>query len=140
MKDDIRNIRNSGKTLTPADKTSNMYSLTKDEYNKLKQNSVTSTYKKANNKIKENVDKGGVKFAKKAGVFERMEINGENNCFITLKDHKENFENNPSTRLINPAKNEVGRISKVILDNINTNLKATLGVNQWKNTKCYRLV
>ena len=64
-----------------------------------------------------------------------MDQNGTNNCFITLKDHKENFQNNPTTRLINPAKNEVGRISKVILDNINKKLQESLGVNQWKSTQ-----
>ena len=63
-----------------------------------------------------------------------MEFNGEMNCFITLKDHKENFCNNPSTRLINLAKNEIGRISKTILDRINASLCDKLKLNQWKNT------
>ena len=63
-----------------------------------------------------------------------MEVNAKNECFITLKDHKENFANQPKTRLINPAKNEVGRISKVILDNINKELRSKLNLNQWKNT------
>ena len=34
----------------------------------------------------------------------------------------------------NPAKNEIGRISKCILDRINNELKRNLNVNQWKNT------
>ena len=51
-----------------------------------------------------------------------MFINGKNNCFITLKDHKENFLNNPRTRLLNPAENELGKISKAILDKMNLNL------------------
>ena len=135
LKKDIKSMRTSGKTLTPADKTSNMYRLSKEEYNQLKKNAVTSKYKKASNKIKEKIDKGSVKFAKKAGILSRMDQNGTNNCFITLKDHKENFQNNPTTRLINPAKNEVGRISKVILDNINKKLQEILGVNQWKSTQ-----
>lgn len=84
--------------------------------------------------MKEKIDKTGFKFAKKAGVADRMEVNGTNNCFVTLKDHKENFENNPTTRLINPAKNEIGRISKRILDKINKDLKAKTEVNQWKST------
>ena len=46
----------------------------------------------------------------------RMFINGKNNCFITLKDHKAYFLNSPKTRLLNPAKNEFGRISKTILN------------------------
>ena len=63
-----------------------------------------------------------------------MFINGRNNCFITLKDHKANFLNNPKTRLLNPAKKELGRISKAILDKINLNLRNATKVNQWKNT------
>ena len=134
MKKDIQDIRKSNKTLTPADKTSNYYRLSKEEYNTLKHNAITSTYKKGSEKIKTKVDKLGAKYAKKAGALERIQINGTNQCFVTLKDHKENFDNNPKTRLINPAKNEIGRISKVILDKINTSLKDSLAVNQWKNT------
>ena len=37
-------------------------------------------------------------------------------------------------RLINSAKNELGRISKAILDNINKRLCTRLNINQWKNT------
>ena len=39
-------MQQSGKTLTPADKTSNIYRLTKKEYNKMRTDTVTSTYKK----------------------------------------------------------------------------------------------
>ena len=39
-------MQQSGKTLTPADKTSNIYRLTKKEYNKMRADAVTSTYKK----------------------------------------------------------------------------------------------
>ena len=47
-----------------------------------------------------------------------MEANEECNSFITIKDHKENFDNHPTVRLINPTKNELGRVSKLILDKI----------------------
>ena len=72
----------------------------------------------------ENVDKG---------ILDRMDVNSTNTCFITLKDHKENFLNNPTVRLINPAKNELGRISKAILDNIKKRLCTSLNINHWKN-------
>ena len=65
----------------------------------------------------------------------QLDINEESNCFFILKDHKENFQNNPTVRLINPAKNDIGRISKVILDKINSSLIKQLKVNQWKNTQ-----
>ena len=67
-------------------------------------------------------------------VLNRLEINGESNSFITLKDHKENFNNNPTVRLINPAKNELGHISKAILDTANKNIREAMGLNQWRNT------
>ena len=51
LKEDTRNIRNSSKALVPADKTSNLYKLTKGEYTNLKRNAITSTYKKASGKI-----------------------------------------------------------------------------------------
>ena len=55
-------------------------------------------------------------------------------AFITLKDHKENFASNLPCRLINPAKSEMGEISKRILDDILTNVKQKTSVNLWKNT------
>ena len=64
-----------------------------------------------------------------------MFVNGKQNCFITLKDHKPNFQNNPTVRILNPVKNELGRISKTILDKINVNLRNSLHLNQWKNTQ-----
>ena len=63
-----------------------------------------------------------------------MDVNAESNCFITIKDHKENFLNHAKVRLINPANNKLRRISKTILDNINLKLFETTKINQWKNT------
>ena len=59
-----------------------------------------------------------------------MEINGDNNSFITLKDHKENFNNNITVRLINPGRNELGRISKGILDTAIKNIGEAMS---WRN-------
>ena len=47
-------------------------------------------------------------------VLNQLDINEESNCFFTLKNHKDNFQNNPTVKLINPTKNEIGRINKVI--------------------------
>ena len=38
--------------------------------------------------------------------------------FITSIDLNPNFENNVTTKLINSVKNEIGRMSKVTLENI----------------------
>ena len=107
-------IQQSTKTLTPADKTSNMYWLTKEEYNKMRRNAITSTYKKANGNIKTRINGKGKEIVKKSvdNIIDTMDVNAESNCFITIKDHKENFLNHPKVCLINPAKNKLGRISK----------------------------
>ena len=46
-----------------------------------------------------------------------------------------NFQNNLTIRVLNPPKNELGRISKTILDKINVNLRNSIHLNQWKNTQ-----
>ena len=112
-----------------------MYRLSKEEHEGLLTNAVTSSYKKANNSIKKKINMAGKQILKNNEILNRIEINGENNCFFTLKDHKDNFANNPQVRLINPAKNELGRISKVILDKINLAIREHFSFNQWKNTQ-----
>ena len=63
-----------------------------------------------------------------------MFVHGKWNCFITLKHHKLNIQNNSTVQLLNLAKNEIGRMSKTILDNINLNLGNSLHFNQLENT------
>ena len=98
-------------------------------------NSITSIYKKSNNNIKKKINISGRNILKDKEVLQRMDINGESNCFITLKDHKENFQNNPSVRLVNPAKNELGRLSKFVIQAMNKELRYKFNLNQWKNTE-----
>ena len=59
LKSDI--TQQSSKTLTPAYKTSNMYRLTKEKYNKMRRNAITSAYKKADGNIKKIIDEKGKK-------------------------------------------------------------------------------
>ena len=65
---------------------------------------------------------------------DRIDAFAEKEAFVTLKDHTPNFANNPSCRLINPAKSEIGIISQKILQRINSEVVKATGLNQWKNT------
>ena len=112
-------------TLTAADKTSNMYRLSKEEYSNPLQNTIASKYKKINKDTTTNINKEGVIHVREANIINRIKINGTSSSFITLNDHKDNFLNCPTTRSLNLAKNEIGRISKHILQNINTTLSGT---------------
>ena len=73
--------------------------------------------------------------ARKLHLEDRFNTTAKREAFITLKDHKPNFANNPTCRLINPAKSEIGKISKQILDRINKSVLNHFHLNQWKNTK-----
>ena len=75
-------------------------------------------------------NKEGIKFAKQANMLDLIEINGTGNSFTTLKDHKDNFTNRPTTRLINPSKNEIGWINKHIWDQIKKELVGKLSENE----------
>ena len=55
-------------------------------------------------------------------------------AYISIKDHKEDFPNKISFRLINPSKFSIGKISKVVLDKITNIVQSKSSVNQWNNT------
>ena len=95
----------------------------------------TSKYKKIGKDIATNINKEGIKHAREANVIDRIQINGTCNSIISLKDHKDNFLNPPTTRLLNPADNEIGRIRKHILENINATSSDEIKVNGWKKTE-----
>ena len=65
-------------------------------------------------------------YAKDKGVLNKMEINGTGECFFTLKDHKENFVNNPITRLQIPLKTKSEELVKLFIDSINKELRNIL--------------
>ena len=72
--------------------------------------------------------------ASKLKLDDRIERFPTRKAFITLKDHKPNFGNNPKCRLINPAKSEIGMISKKCLDKINKVIRSKANLHQWRNT------
>ena len=63
-----------------------------------------------------------------------IEVSASKDAFITLKDHKPDFINNPTCRLINPTKSEIGIISKHILDNIKEEIIKVTKANLWRSS------
>ena len=55
-------------------------------------------------------------------------------AFLTIKDHKKHFPFNIECRVLNPAKNELGRISKTILEKAVRDIRAKTPLTQWKNS------
>ena len=135
VKQDIRSLKQSDKVIVAADKSVSMYKMEKTEYKKHLMNSVTSTYKKADDTNMHSINMESKEIANSLGLDDRMEHMKQPEAYVTVKDHKPDFHARPSFRLINPSKTDVGKVSKVMLDEINTELLASIRVNQWKNTK-----
>ena len=74
------------------------------------------------------------KIAEKLELADRIEQYSESKAFVTLKDHKDDFDNDPKCRLINPAKTNIGKISKQILQKANKEVRERLGLQQWQST------
>jgi len=99
LKQDIRTINHSDKLYVPADKTTNMYRMKKDDYQKILTDSITAKNKIDTRNLKSSINIQGKEIVKDFTIAVRFDVNGENNYFVTLKDHKDNFENNLTTRL-----------------------------------------
>ena len=92
------------------------------------------SYKKSTDNAYNNINREAMKIATDLKIADRAECMAKREAFITLKDHKDDFNVNPKCRLINPAKSELGKVSKIKIENINNEVRAVTRVNQWKNT------
>ena len=127
LNEDIKSIKRDNRLFVKADKSTNVYKLEATKYNQLLHDNITKTYKKAEYNLLNKIDVKAKTITKKLRIDDRVET-------TSTKDHKDNFENKPTGRLINPSKQEIGKISKQILDSINKKLLNAMRVNQWKNT------
>ena len=76
---------------------------------------ITKMYQEATDKLEKAINMEAKNIAKSYKLVERIVHLPKPGTFITLKDHKDNFFNTPSCCLINPTKNELGKISKKII-------------------------
>ena len=134
LNEDINSVKSDNRLFVKADKSTNFYKLDTTKYNQLLEANITKTYKKAHKNQLTKIDSKAKALTKKLEIDDRVEATATKEAFITLKDHKDNFVNKPTCRLINPSKQEIGKISKKILERINQKLVNATNVNQWKNT------
>ena len=87
-----------------ADKSRNIYKMDRETYEKLLYENITKIYKKADEKKVRAINVDVKKIAKDLELEVRIEKMQESECYITVKDHKEDFPHKISCRLINPSK------------------------------------
>ena len=134
LNQDLKEIREDKHIFVKADKTTNHYKTDPKDYIALVNKNVTKSYKKADNSVPNTITSKDKQIAESLGLDDQIEVSANRDSFITMKDHKPDFANNPPCRLINPSKSEIGIISKEILDDINTKLTQTTKANLWRST------
>ena len=80
-------------------------------------------------------DAEAVSLATKLGIEDRLFATSENQAYNTLKDHKEDFRNNPKCRQINPCKPELGKVRKCKIEEVTEVTKEKSGLTQFTNTQ-----
>ena len=71
-----------------ADKTANMYKMSKKEYAKLANHNTTKTYQNITKSTKKKIDKESKHFAKKLKLENKMEQDAYQSTYVILKDRK----------------------------------------------------
>ena len=107
MKSDISDIKSSPNMFIFADKTSNIYKAAPREYNNLLKDNITKSYKKSTDHLEKAVNMEAKKHHKKIQLSDRIECLAKTPAFITLKDHKDNFQFSLHCRLISPSKSKL---------------------------------
>ena len=135
MGKEAKEIRETKNIILNADKTQNRYSVSTTEYKQLLNNTITKDYKLDKDDNLQKINREICNQARSLKIEDRIECHSEAPAFISVKDHKEGFQNNPKCRLINPSSNQLGKASKLILEDVIKKVKKKSGVSQWISTQ-----
>ena len=130
----VKVIKSSKKVLVGADKSSNYYLMSKEHHNNLLMKAINKDYKKAPEGKADQVNKDAKAISDNLEISDRVFKLEMKQSVITVKDHKPDFLNHTQTRLINPTKSHLGRVSKVKLEDLNNKVRSKAGLTQWRNT------
>ena len=115
LQKDVENIRPSKNMLVFADKSTNIYEVSREHYEKLLHDGITQTYKRATPGTKRKIDKESKQFAEHLGticrtsrnlqnisefaehlgIADRMECYSDHHAFITLNTIKTTLKITP---------------------------------------------
>ena len=113
-----------------ADKSNNYYRIDVHTYTEFLEKEIHKDYRKVGDDYIHCINSSHRNIVRELELSDRVFTTAEREAFCTLKDHKENFWNNPRSRLLNPTKPELGRISKLIIEKINNSVRSKTGLRQ----------
>ena len=102
--------------------------------NDLLHDNITKDYRKTDEAKVDAIEEEARQIATKLDLQNRIYKTSRREATVTLKDHKPLFRENPTCRLINPCKPELGKASKLILSKVVKEVKKKTQFNQWKST------
>ena len=129
MEEDKKKINECDDIIVQADKTSNLYKMSPDQYKKLLLETITTEYKKTDENKVSKTNEEAARITDKLDISDRVDAMTRAKAYITVKDHKPRFPDKIDCRLINPSKTYIGKISKSILDRINNDIKQKIPMN-----------
>ena len=119
LQEDVKKIEDCENLIVKGDKTRNWYEVPVAEYDKLLWENISKSYKKTERETLDEANYCAAAIAQQLGLADRMLTFREVSAFLSLKDHKDCFQARKPCRLLNPAKGDMGRVSKQILEKIN---------------------
>ena len=91
----MKSIKEKGKVMVKADKTTNYYAMSPQDYAGLIHKNITKTYKKSSQSEINDINDEARHLAGSFNINDRVEKLAEKDVFITPKDHKPNFNDSP---------------------------------------------
>ena len=133
LKEESNQIKATTNVIVAADKTSAHYEVEKIAYKKLVEKEIHKDYKIMPEENIHRINSAHKDIVRDLEIQDRVFKTVEKESFVSLKDHKSDFRNNPKCRLLAPMKCEIGKISQQILSKIVKVVRKKTKLNQWQN-------
>ena len=106
LSSDIKRMKSNDNLLIQANKSRNIYLISKDTYTKQVTETVTKTYKQCLRRKVKNINYNPKLIAQELSIDDRVGKMMETEAYITIKDHKEILQHKLSFLLLNPSKSD----------------------------------
>ena len=133
LSQDVKRIAICSSLFLPADKTTNLYKMGIIDSKKLLHDNVTVNCQITNASNVKQINLDVINIANNLKLDNKIEKLAKKEAFFPVKDHKPNFCNNPKCRLFNFTKFKIGIINQKLLDRINSSIRSSTGLMQWRN-------
>ena len=120
LNEEICKIKSSPNVFVFADKTDNLNKLSKDHHKELLLDNLAKTYQEAPPKLEASINLEAKSISTELNISNRVKHIARTPAFVTLKDQMDNICSNPMCCLINPSKDKLRKVSKQLVEKINS--------------------